>query len=146
MVGLLRAFWLRLGSWDLVYNLRSKTVSLEQLFLRPQSKRSDSEKTFQNYNFFSNKKGDYDIRTPLHVACASGKHAVAKFLIKILSKEEAGKQDRWGRTSADDAVSYLMMDDVNEEMKMVVKLLAEKEIHPTGATGKAGGASSSVGN
>ena len=67
---------------------------------------------------------------------------MAKFLIKALSKEDAGKKDRWGRTAADDAASYLMRDDATEGMKKVVALLADKGINPTGATGKAGGANS----
>jgi glutaminase len=50
-------------------------------------------------------KGDYDDRTPIHVAVATGRLNTVKYLI-----EEAGVEinpvDRWGSTPLNDAESF----------------------------------------
>ncbi|CAD7973307.1 unnamed protein product [Amoebophrya sp. A25] len=45
--------------------------------------------------------GDYDDRTPLHVAVAEGHVSVVQFLLFTVTVEEAEKLDRWGQTAAD---------------------------------------------
>lgn len=45
--------------------------------------------------------GDYDLRTPLHLASAGGQIEVVKFLLKC--KVNINLKDRWGATPLNDA-------------------------------------------
>ena len=45
--------------------------------------------------------GDYDKRTPLHLASAAGHLDIVKFLISV--KAELSPHDRWGATPLNDA-------------------------------------------
>jgi len=49
-------------------------------------------------------KGDYDARTPLHIAAACGKLNVVKYLIET-SEVPHSPRDRWGATPLNDAKS-----------------------------------------
>lgn len=47
-------------------------------------------------------KGNYDRRTPLHIACSEGKFEVVKFLVEE-AKVEVNPLDRWEATPLSDA-------------------------------------------
>ena len=49
-------------------------------------------------------KGDYDARTPLHIAAACGHLNVLKYLIET-SEVPHSPRDRWGATPLNDAKS-----------------------------------------
>jgi len=46
--------------------------------------------------------GDYDGRTPIHLACSEGHISIAEFLIDAGLKN-VNPVDRWGNTPLDDA-------------------------------------------
>ena len=46
--------------------------------------------------------GDYDGRTPIHLACSEGHIAIAEFLIDAGLKD-INPVDRWGNSPIDDA-------------------------------------------
>ena len=48
--------------------------------------------------------GDYDNRTPLHLACSNGHLNVVKYLIEQGNLKDINPVDRWGGTPYDDAV------------------------------------------
>ena len=47
-------------------------------------------------------EGDYDGRTPLHLAASEGRAKVVEYLIS--QKVEVNPEDRWGNTPLDDAL------------------------------------------
>ncbi|TNV87908.1 hypothetical protein FGO68_gene2105 [Halteria grandinella] len=49
-------------------------------------------------------KGDYDKRTPLHLAAFNGRLEAAKYLVEVTKK--VNPLDRWGSTPLDDAYSF----------------------------------------
>lgn len=50
--------------------------------------------------------GDYDLRTPLHLASAGGQIEVVKFLLKV--GVDINPNDRWGATPLNDATTKEM--------------------------------------
>lgn len=48
-------------------------------------------------------KGDYDGRTPLHLACSNGHLDIVKYLIEVCKIENIEPKDRWDNTPLDDA-------------------------------------------
>ncbi len=48
--------------------------------------------------------GDYDNRTPLHLACSNGHLNVVKYLIEQGNLKDVNPVDRWGGTPYDDAI------------------------------------------
>ena len=48
-------------------------------------------------------KGDYDGRTPLHLACSNGHIDIVKYLIEHCKIKNKEPKDRWGNTPIDDA-------------------------------------------
>jgi len=52
--------------------------------------------------------GDYDKRTPLHLACAAGHYDVVKYLID--TGVEINVADRWGATPLNDAKETKIID------------------------------------
>jgi glutaminase len=53
-------------------------------------------------------QGDYDKRTPLHLASAAGHFELVKFLINV--KVDLNCHDRWGATPLNDAKSDQIRD------------------------------------
>lgn len=49
--------------------------------------------------------GDYDNRTPLHVACGAGDYEVVEFLVNVAGVN-VSPVDRWGATPLCDANPY----------------------------------------
>jgi glutaminase len=50
--------------------------------------------------------GDYDNRTPLHIACASSRLDIVGFLLDV-AKVKVSPVDRWGATPLNDALKHL---------------------------------------
>ena len=48
-------------------------------------------------------KGDYDGRTPLHLACSNGHLDIVKYLIEVCNIKNIEPKDRWDNTPYDDA-------------------------------------------
>lgn len=57
-----------------------------------------ADRTGYNFN-----DGDYDKRTPLHVACAFGKVEVVKYL--LTQNVDVNAVDRWGSTPLSDGIN-----------------------------------------
>lgn len=49
--------------------------------------------------------GDYDNRTPLHVACGAAKFEVVRFLLEV-ARVNPNPVDRWGATPLNDAFNH----------------------------------------
>lgn len=49
--------------------------------------------------------GDYDARTPLHIAAGAGNLEAVKYLLE--TKVQVNPVDRWGATPMNDGVNYL---------------------------------------
>lgn len=49
--------------------------------------------------------GDYDNRTPLHIACGGNKLEIVEFLLTV-AKVNPSPKDRWGATPLNDADPY----------------------------------------
>lgn len=54
-------------------------------------------------------RGDYDRRTPLHLAASTGQLKVVKFLIEKANVDNSPK-DRWGATPLNDAKVHEIID------------------------------------
>ena len=53
--------------------------------------------------------GDYDKRTPLHLACSEGKIEIVKYLVDIV-KCQIDIKDRWNNTPLDDSIREKHID------------------------------------
>ena len=61
-------------------------------------------------------KGDYDLRTPLHLAASNGHLNVVKYLVENIPGIEVNPVDRWNGTPYDDALRE-KQDEVTAYLK-----------------------------
>jgi len=57
-----------------------------------------------NLNNINLEEGDYDKRTPLHLACSNGHLNIVKYLIENCNIKNINLKDRWNGTPLDDAI------------------------------------------
>lgn len=69
------------------------------------------KKVVQEHSLDTN-LGDYDGRTPLHLACSEGHAAIAEWLIDSC-KVDINIEDRFGRTPLEDAIDGKHLDVIN---------------------------------
>jgi glutaminase len=64
--------------------------------------------------------GDYDKRTPLHLAANNGHLDIVKFLCSIYNLSDISVKDRWGNTPYDDAVESKHEKIINLLKKYII--------------------------
>jgi len=77
-------------------------------------------------------EGDYDGRTPIHIAASDGEIEAASFLVKVAEgdNDKISPRDRWGGTPLGDSERGLRKDPTSENFAACVKLFQEANADP----------------